>query len=68
MDACVFNLSQIGELCRVVDDKYTKMHPEMIYELLAGDWHGISTEISTEFFFLLANSQPLCYHVFVTKI
>lgn len=37
----MFNLSQIGELCRVVDDKYTKMHPEMIYELLAGDWHGI---------------------------
>ena len=29
VDACVFNLSQIGELCRIVDDEYTKMHPEI---------------------------------------
>ncbi len=25
----VFNLSQLGELCRVADDAFTKAHPEI---------------------------------------
>lgn len=29
---------------------------------------GFGAEIDRNFIFLLANPQPLCYHVFVTKI
>ena len=29
VEACVFNLSQLGELCRVADDAFTAAHPEI---------------------------------------
>ena len=29
VEACVFNLSQLGELCKVADDSFTAAHPEI---------------------------------------
>ncbi len=55
VDACVFNLSQIGELCRIVDDKYTKMHPEIPWREMNGlrnrivhDYDGVNLKLVWE--------------------
>lgn len=29
VEACVFNLSQLGELCKMADDSFTTAHPEI---------------------------------------
>lgn len=29
VEACVFNLSQLGELCRAADSEFTQAHPEI---------------------------------------
>lgn len=29
VEACVFNISQIGELCRHIDEAFMKNHPEV---------------------------------------
>lgn len=29
VEACVFNLSQLGELCHVVDTSFSQAHPEI---------------------------------------
>lgn len=34
LEACVFNLSQIGELANLISDEYAKEHREI-------DWHGM---------------------------
>ncbi len=36
IDACVFNLSQIGELAHKVDDEYKQAHPEVPFAKLYG--------------------------------
>lgn len=49
VEACVFNLSQLGELCRVVDDAFTKAHPEIPWREMYGlrnrivhDYEGVN--------------------------
>ncbi len=36
VDACVFNLSQIGELCHSVEDSFAKAHPEIPWHEMYG--------------------------------
>lgn len=55
VDACVFNLSQIGELCRVVDESYEKAHPEIPWRELYGlrnriihDYEGVNLKLVWE--------------------
>ena len=36
MEACVFNLSQLGELCRIVDDAFAAAHPEIPWREMYG--------------------------------
>lgn len=59
VEACVFNLSQLGELCRVADDAFTAAHPEIPWREMYGlrnrivhDYEGVNLmlvwEIITE--------------------
>lgn len=59
VEACVFNLSQLGELCRVADDTFTAAHPEIPWREMYGlrnrivhDYEGVNLmlvwEIITE--------------------
>ena len=36
VEACVFNISQLGELCRLADSKYMQEHPEIPWHELYG--------------------------------
>ena len=36
VEACVFNLSQLGELCKVADDSFTAAHPEIPWREMYG--------------------------------
>lgn len=36
VEACVFNLSQMGELCRAADGEFTKAHPEIPWAEMYG--------------------------------
>ncbi|MBO4932224.1 MAG: DUF86 domain-containing protein [Clostridia bacterium] len=36
VEACVFNLSQIGELCHGVSEEYTAVHPEIPWHEMYG--------------------------------
>ena len=58
-EACVFNLSQIGELCRVADEAFEEEHPEIPWRSMNGlrnrivhDYEGVNLilvwEIITE--------------------
>lgn len=49
MEACVFNLSQIGELARKLDNDLTASHPDMPWQQLRGlrnrivhDYEGVN--------------------------
>lgn len=49
VEACVFNISQIGELCRHIDEAFMKNHPEVPWHKMRGlrnriihDYDGIS--------------------------
>ena len=55
VDACVFNLSQIGELCRATDDSYIKAHPEVPWHEMYGlrnrivhDYEGVNLRLVWE--------------------
>ena len=48
-EACVFNLSQLGELCRTLDDDFMKIHSEIPWRAMYGlcnrivhDYEGIN--------------------------
>ena len=49
VEACVFNLSQMGELCRSVDDAYALAHPQIPWNEMYGlrnrivhDYEGVN--------------------------
>ncbi len=49
VEACVFNLSQMGELCRVVDAAFASVHPQIPWREMAGlrnrivhDYEGVN--------------------------
>lgn len=49
VEACVFNLSQMGELCRSVDGDYAKQHPRIPWNEMYGlrnrivhDYEGVN--------------------------
>ena len=55
VDACVFNLSQIGELCRAVDDAYARAHSEIPWREMYGlrnriihDYEGVNLRLVWE--------------------
>ncbi len=55
VDVCVFNLSQVGELCRAVDDVYEKAHPEIPWREMYGlrnriihDYEGVNLRLVWE--------------------
>lgn len=55
VDACVFNLSQIGELCRIVDDTFAKAHTEIPWREMYGlrnrivhDYEGVNLRLVWE--------------------
>lgn len=55
VDACVFNLSQIGELCHLVDHTYAEKHPEVPWNEIYGlrnrivhDYEGINLRLIWE--------------------
>lgn len=52
VEACVFNLSQLGELCRLVDAAYMQAHPEIPWRELYGlrnrivhDYEGVNLNL-----------------------
>ncbi len=52
VEACVFNLSQLGELCRLADSKYMQEHPEIPWHELYGlrnrivhDYEGVNLNL-----------------------
>lgn len=52
VEACVFNLSQIGELCRIVDDSFSQAHPEIPWREIYGlrnrivhDYDGVNLRL-----------------------
>ncbi len=55
VEACVFNLSQLGELCRLVDDDFSKAHPEVPWREMYGlrnrivhDYEGVNLQLVWE--------------------
>lgn len=55
VEACVFNLSQIGELCRAVDEDYMMSHPEIPWKEMYGlrnrivhDYEGVNLKLVWE--------------------
>lgn len=49
VEACVFNLSQMGELCNAADDDYVKLHPQIPWNEMYGlrnrivhDYEGVN--------------------------
>ena len=55
VDACVFNLSQIGELCRGADEGYVREHPEVPWREMYGlrnrivhDYEGVNLQLVWE--------------------
>lgn len=55
VEACVFNLSQLGELCRVVDDAFAAAHPEIPWREMYGlrnrivhDYEGVNLRLVWE--------------------
>lgn len=55
VEACVFNLSQMGELCHTADPAFTKSHPEIPWAELYGlrnrivhDYDGVNLHLVWE--------------------
>ena len=55
VEACVFNLSQIGELCNVVDRAFMDAHPEIPWHEMYGlrnrivhDYEGVNIRLVWE--------------------
>lgn len=55
VEACVFNLSQLGELCRIVDDAFAQAHPEIPWREIYGlrnrivhDYEGVNLRLVWE--------------------
>ncbi len=55
VEACVFNLSQLGELCRVVDASFAVAHPEIPWREMNGlrnrivhDYEGVNLRLVWE--------------------
>ena len=55
VEACVFNLSQLGELCRFVDDAFAEAHPEIPWREMYGlrnrivhDYEGVNLRLVWE--------------------
>lgn len=55
VEACVFNLSQLGELCRMVDASFSQMHPEIPWREMYGlrnrivhDYEGVNLRLVWE--------------------
>ena len=56
VEACVFNLSQLGELCRIVDTSFSQAHPEIPWREMYGlrnrivhDFEGVNLRLVWEF-------------------
>lgn len=55
VEACVFNLSQMGELCRIVDVAFAEGHPEIPWREMNGlrnrivhDYEGVNLRLVWE--------------------
>lgn len=55
VEACVFNLSQLRELCKVADDSFTAAHPEIPWREMYGlrnrivhDYEGVNLKLVWE--------------------
>lgn len=55
VEACVFNLSQLGELCRIVDGSFAEAHPEIPWREMYGlrnrivhDYEGVNLRLVWE--------------------
>lgn len=55
VEACVFNLSQLGELCRVLDRDFTEAHAEIPWKEMYGlrnrivhDYEGVNLKLVWE--------------------
>ena len=71
VEACVFNLSQLGELCHLADHSFTELHPEIPWHQIYGlrnrivhDYEGVNLRlvweiISTDLSALLEVLQKL---------
>ena len=46
VEACVFNLSQLGELCRIADEDYKAAHPELPWH----EMYGLRNRIFHDFY------------------
>ncbi len=55
VEACVFNLSQLGELCRLIDNDFSSTHPEVPWKEMYGlrnrivhDYEGVNLHLVWE--------------------
>ena len=55
VEACVFNLSQLGELCRIVDPSFAQAHPQIPWREMYGlrnrivhDYEGVNLQLVWE--------------------
>lgn len=65
VEACVFNLSQLGELCRAADDKFVRNHPETPWREMYGlrsrnvhDYEGVNPRLIWE---IISEDIPALY-------
>lgn len=55
VEACVFNLSQLGDLCRIADSSFIQAHPEIPWREMYGlrnrivhDYEGVNLRLVWE--------------------
>lgn len=55
VEACIFNLSQLGELCRLVDPAFAQAHPQIPWREMYGlrnrivhDYEGVNLQLVWE--------------------
>lgn len=72
VEACVFNLGQIGELCNVVDDGFAHAHPDIPWREMYGlrnrivhDYEGVNLRLVWE---ILSEDVPKLKETLQTKL
>lgn len=66
VEACVFNLSQLGELCRLAEDNFIQGHPEIPWREMYGlrnrivhDYEGVNLKLVWE---IISEDMPRLWH------
>ena len=70
-EACIFNISQLGELTRKIDEKFEEEHPQIPWRQLYGLRNRIVHDydrISNEILYIIATERLGDFELFINDI